>query len=91
MFITSKNNKKRGSVNIDNLHHFHDFSVAACREMHHPIRQGKKGIVASDPHVIAGMEPCSTLPHDYLTGADCLPAIPFHAQHLGIGISAVPR
>ena len=63
--------------------------VAAIPELHRAADLGKQRIVLADADIQAGLDRCSTLPHDNRAAGDHLAAKGLHAQPLGIRVASV--
>ena len=58
-------------------------------ELHDPSSLREQSIIGADPDKIPGMIPRPALTDNNAARSDLLPAISFHAQALGIGVSSV--
>jgi hypothetical protein len=58
---------------------------------HDAVHQGEEGIIASHPHVLRGLEPCTALADQYSASGYGLTRISLDPTKLRIGIPSVSR
>ena len=56
---------------------------------HHAVGEGEEGPIATDAHVLAGMQLAAALADEDVAGQDGLPAELLYAEALGLALAAV--